>query len=293
MSQIRVLRTAKTTLTRTFYLDEVPTDATGNVVVTIEREDGTAVQSGNATGPVANVYSYVFNGLDVLDRLTVSWAATVGGDAIVLDQDVIEIVGGFYFGLAEARAIDTIFTTPAGLLRYPLDDVKEVRLWTEDEAEQICEQSFVPRFERETLTGIGDRPLRLKWPWLRAVRALLVDGVAYSPTELTALGTDPLGLIRPRFCWPPVYVTGPGNIVVEYEHGLDRPPPDMLRATKTRWRSLMFERKSRSPLPDRSESFTRTEVGLVKYGQETPRTTGIPSVDAVYGRHPSPRPEFG
>lgn len=291
MSIIRVLRTAKTTLSRTFYLDEVATDATGNVVVTITREDGTVVQGPtNATGPDANhVYTLPFQGSDTLDRLTVTWAATVAGDAVILDQDVMDITGGFYFGLAEARSVDVVFGTAAGLLRYPLADVIEVRAQTEDECELICGQSFVPRFEREILTGDGDRPLRLRWPWLRKVRALTVQGVAATAPQLADIGADPLGLIRTVGGWP----AGNGNIVVEYEHGLNRPPTDLVRAARVRWRSLMFERRTRSPLPNRSESYERTEAGLVKYGKETPFGTGIPSVDAVYGRHLSPRPEWG
>jgi hypothetical protein len=218
--------------------------------------------------------------------LDVVWAATVGGDAIILDQDVIEVVGGFAFGLAEARSIDVVF---ANTSRYPTEDVVEVRLWTEDEAEQICGQAFVPRFERETLTGFGDRPLRLTHPHLRKVRALIIDGVATAAADIAAVGADPLGLIRTGREWP----VATGSVVAEYEHGLDRPSPDMVRAMKTRWRSLMFERKTRSPLPDRSEAFTRTEVGLVRYGQEGADATGIPAVDAVYARHASPRPGWG
>jgi hypothetical protein len=283
VSSIRVLRTAKTTLSRAFFLDEVPTDATGPVTVAITREDGTAVQAGTALGPDGNhSYSFTFQGSDVLDRLNVAWSATVGGDAIIIDQDVIEIVGGFYFGLAEARAIDVVFSNTA---RYPTADVVEVRAQTEDEAEQIMGQAFVPRYERELVTAYGDRPLRLSHPWLRAVRAIYIDG--YPVPDAAWLPPDPLGLIRGD------WFGGVSAVDVEYEHGLDRPPPDVVRAAKTRWRSLMFERTTRSPLPDRSEAFTRSEVGLVKYGQEGPYATGIPSVDAAYARHGSPRPEFG
>jgi hypothetical protein len=285
---VRVLRTSKTTLQRAFYLDEVATDATGAVQVTVTRDDGTVLQSGAATGPDVNhQYSYLFNGSDVVDRVTVSWSATVGGDAVILDQDVIEIAGGFYFGLAEARQVDAVF---ANTVKYPTADVVEVRTQTEDEAEIITGQAFVPRFEREVLTGTGDRPLRLRWPRLRKVRALTVGGSAFTSTQLAGIGPDPLGLIRTLGTWP---WWGVGNVVVEYEHGMDRPPPDVVRAAKTRWRSLMFERRTRTPLPDRSEAFARTEAGLVKYGQEGADATGIPAVDAVYARWMNPRPGFG
>lgn len=303
MATIRVLRTAKTTLSRTFYLDEVATDASGSVAVAITREDGTAVQSGNATGPVSDVYSFVFQGSDVLDRLIVTWSGTFGGDAIVLDQDVIEVVGGFYFGLSEARSIDSVFGPPNGSTRYPTADVIDVRTETENEAERICGQAFVPRFERETLSGRPhDRHLRLHWPNLRKVRAVTVNGTAFTSDQLTALGPDPLGILRPArsFWWfwddrnyGSWWPYGQGNIVVEYEHGLDRAPVEVVRAAKLRWKSLMFERKSRSPLPDRSERLQTSEVGTVTLATPTQWTTGIPSVDAVYARYSGARPGFG
>jgi hypothetical protein len=298
VATLRVLRTAKTTLSRTFYLDEVPTSATGSVTVTITREDGTAVQSGAATGPDANqAYTFLFQGSDVIDRLDVAWAATVGGDAIVLDQDVIEVVGGFYFGLSEARNIDAVF---ASTTKYPTADVIDVRIQTEDECERICRQAFVPRFERETLDGHPHiRHLRLAHPRLRKVRALSVNGVAWSSDQITAIGPDRLGVIRPGVSWwwwggfGNFWPYGVGNIVIEYEYGMDRPPTDIVRGAKLRWKSLMFERKSRSPLPDRSERLQTTEVGVVTLATESQWSTGIPSVDAAYSRFPSPRPDFG
>jgi hypothetical protein len=287
-----------------FYLDELPTDATGAVTVSITRENGSAVQSGSATGPDAShAYTFTFQGSDTLDRLTVSWAATVGGDAVVLDQDVIEVVGGFYFGLAEARNIDAVFLNTA---RYPTADVVDVRRDTEDEAERICEQAFVPRFERETLSGRPREPhLRLKWPLLRKVRALTVGTTVWTSDQLTAIGSDPLGIIRPGRAWwwlggiDPLYQYasywpyGNGNIVIEYEHGMDRPPSDIVRGAKLRWKSLMFERKSRSPLPSQTERSQTTEQGVTTLAIEGQKSTGIPTTDACYSRWLSPRPDFG
>jgi hypothetical protein len=300
MSTVRVLRTAKTTLTRVFYLDEVPTSANGAVSVRITREDGTLVQAGDASGPdVDDAYSFTFNGSDTLDRLNVSWTMTLGGDPMILDQDSIEVVGGFYFGLAEARKIDSVF---ANATRYPTADVIDVRLQTESECERICRQAFVPRFERETLDGHPNvRHLRLRWPNLRKVRALSVNGVPWTDDRLALVGADRLGIIRPGNDWywwfgggyGSVWPWGVGNIVVEYEHGLDRPPAEIVQAAKLRWKSLMFERKSRSPLPDRSERLQTSEVGTISIASPGLWTTGIASVDAVYQGYPSPRPDFG
>jgi hypothetical protein len=282
----RVLRTAKATLTRTFYLDEVATDASGTVGVAVTREDGTVVQSATILAPDANHgYSFTFQGSDDLDRLNLTWVATVGGDAIVLDQDVIEVVGGFFLGLGDIRNnIDPVFKDQN---RYPTTDLIERRIEVENEFERICEQAFVPRFEREILSGPRSGPVRLKWPRLRRVRAISVGGVAYLPGALTAYGADPLGLLRHPSGWP----AGTGNVIVEYEHGLDRPPTDIVRAFKLRMKSFLLT--SKSPLPDRAERIATTEIGLVQLAIAGRDQTGIPEVDAALSRWLTPRPSFG
>jgi hypothetical protein len=287
VSLYRVLRTAKATLTRTFYLDEVATDASGVVGVSVTREDGTVVQAVNASGPsAAHEYSFTFQGSDSLDRLDLTWTATVGGDAIILDQDVIEVVGGFFLGLGDIREkIDPVFKDTT---RYATQDLIDRRVEVEDEFERICGQAFVPRFERETLSGPEYcRPLKLRWPRLRRVLSVKVGGTAFAASTVNAFGADPLGLLRYDGGWR----WGVGNIVVEYEHGLDRPPADIVRAFKLRMKSFLLT--SRSPLPDRAERIATTEVGLVTLATAGKEQTGIPEVDAALERWRSPRPGFG
>lgn len=290
MSVYRVLRTAKATLTRAFYLDEVATDASGSVSVSVARLDGTVIQGPLvATGPDADhSYSFTFDGRDVLDELTVEWSATVGGDAIVLDQDVIQVVGGFYLGLGDIRnKVDPVFKNTE---RYPTQDLIDRRLEVEDEFERICGQAFVPRFCREVLSGPrwDTAPLKLTWPRLRRVRAVTVGTTVLDQDALDAFGADALGLLRrSNGAW----TYGTGNIVVEYEHGLDRPPADIARVAKLRLKSLLLA--SKSPLPDRAERIATTDIGLVQLAIATKETTGIPDVDAALARWPSPRPGFG
>lgn len=286
MAVYRVLRTAKATLSRTFYLDEVATPATGPVVVSITRPDGTVVQSGNASDLGDGAYSYDFAGRDVVDELTVSWSLTIGGDAVVLDQDRIEVVGGFFFGLSEGRAVDKVL---ADTTKFPTADLIERRTETEDECERITGQAWVPRFCRETVSGDGSGVLRLSWPLIRSVRAVVVGGVAYAAPVVAALGASDLGLLHRAAGWP----AGHRNIVVEYEHGNDRPTSEIVRASKLRFKSLALE--GRSALPDRAERVVTVDQagGSIVYGQPTAEKTGIPAVDAVYARYPSPVPGFG
>jgi hypothetical protein len=288
MGLFRVLRTARATLTRAFYLDEVATPASGAVDVTITRQDGTAFQTASIPTPdVNNGYSFTFNGSDSIDELDLTWTATVGGDAIILDQDLIQVVGGFIMGLADIRGIDSKFRGTSGTAQYPTSTLIEKRIEVEDEFERICGQAFVPRYARETLSGTGRRELVLKWPLLRKVISVKVGGTAYSAGVVNAFGADELGILRYEPGWP----VGVGNVVVEYEHGQDRYPTGLVRVGKLRLKSLLLTQQS--PLPDRAERIATTETGIVMLAVAGQDTTGIPEVDAELARNPSPRPEFG
>jgi hypothetical protein len=288
VATIRVLRTAKATLSRTFYLDEVGTPATGAVSVSVTRLDGTIVQSVSATGPDAgNAYSFTFQGSDVLDELVLTWSATIGGDAVVLDSDVIEVAGGFYFGLAEARAIDSAL---ANVTKYPTALLVDARVATEDECELITGQAWVPRFCRETLSGDGSGRLRASHTMIRAVRAITVNGSAWSGAA--ALGFSDTGMIySDSGSFAPSRMQGSRNVVVEYEHGHDRPRPDILRGAKIRFKSIALSGKS--ALPDRAERLVTVDAGTVFLASPAVDKVGIPEVDAAYARAPSPRPGFG
>ncbi len=291
MATLRVLRTSKATLTKTLFLDEAGTDATGNVVVTVTRLDGTAVESGNATGPDANhQYSYLFGGRDLLDELVVTWAATVSGDAVVLDQDRLQVVGGFLFSLTEGRSADPVLSN---MTTYPTATLVEKRVRVETDAERICGQAFVPRFRRRVLDGTGHASLPTGDPWLRAVRAITVTppgGVAavWSAGQLANVIPGDDGTLTLVGGWWPY---GRRNVIAEYEYGLDTPPVDVADVSKTHFKSLLLAR--RSPLPDRAERIAVTDLGTVLLAQPVVDKTGLPEVDAVYARHPPPIPGFG
>lgn len=292
MAEVRVLRTAKATLVRTFYLDEAGTPATGDVVVTVTRLDGTLVHTASAVGPdIDGAYAYTFPGLDVLDELQVAWAATVGGDDIVLDQDRIEIVGAFYFSLTEARSADQVLSNVA---RYPTAQLVEKRIEAETECERITGQAWVPRFCREVLSGPARGPLALKWPHIRAIRSVTLNGYAWLPADVLALEFTDQGLLRANSRgWGSTLGAGARNVVVEYEHGHDHPTPDIRRAAKLHFKSLMLA--NRSQLPDNAERVVAATAdgGSTVYRAPSVGRTGIPAVDAVYGAVSDPRPGFG
>lgn len=290
MTILRVLRTAKATISKSFYLDETETDATGSVSVAVTRLDGTTVESGNATGPTAGVYSYTFGGRDVLDELVVTWSATVGGDAIVLDQDTIEVVGGFYFGLAEGRDFDAALSSTT---KYPVSDLIEKRMLVEDEAERICGQAFVPRFRRATVNGTGSTALIMPDPLIRSIRAVTIGNVTFSPSDAALVGFSDAGMVYLSQGWITGVPAGKKNVTIEYEHGRDRPSIGMVNAAKLRFKSRLLAKTTQ--MPDRAERQITVDAqgGSVVYGSASELKTGIPEVDAEYARWPSPRPGFG
>jgi len=304
MARLRVLRTAKATLTKTLYVDETATPSTVPVAVTVSRLDGTVVQSTTASGPDAdNAYSFVFSGSDVLDNLVVAWSATINSDAVVLDNDQIEVVGGFFWSIAEARASDPSLTNAT---KYPTDYMIEKRMETEDEAERICSQAFVPRFAREVLDGNAQGYIRCRNPLIRTVRKV---SIRQSPSsafvDLTAdqllnvvPGDDGVlrldgGLYWPTtgFWWGGFWPMGRRNVIVEYEHGMDYPPPDVVRGSKIRFKSMVLMKNA--ALPDRAEKVATSETGIVTYSSPAEDRTGLPETDAAYARHMSPVPGFG
>lgn len=274
MSLVRVLKTSKVTLTHTFYADGAATDASGNVTVTVKRLDGAAVESGTATKPggTTGVYTWSLLASADLDVWTVDWSGSIGGATIVA-RDQAEHVGEFLFGLAEVAAE---YNLPAAT--YPAAMLAEKRIDVEQECERICRQAFVPRFERETLSGNDSPRLTVKHPLLRALRAVLVDGVAWSAPDVAAVALSEHGVLtRPAGAiWP----AGSGNIVVEYEHGWDYPPETIREAGMLRLRSKLTRPKS--GVPDRTSSFTTPEGSVYRLTLPGPESTGIPDVDGAY-----------
>lgn len=274
MSVIRVLVTTQVTLSRTFVVDEVPTDAAGDVTVTVKRLDGTTVDSATATHPGdPGLYRYVLPAQSTVDVLTVDWSGTVGGSAVTV-RDVVEVVGGFLFGLSEARAEHASSLTPQ---RYSTATLAAKRIWVEQECERICGRAMVPRFARLALDGSGRDALVTPHLLLRTVRAVTVDGTAWTAGQLAnVVPTDSGVIYLTSGTWP----AGRRNIVVEVEHGEDVPPLEVAEAALTRFRSAVTAGKSN--IPDRALSYTVMQGGVYRLATPAADRTGIPTVDAAY-----------
>lgn len=288
MTLLRVLKTASTLLTRTFFLDEAATDSSTTPTVATTRLDGTAVAAGTGSathpGPLG-VYQFTLPGGPTspasaawqLDSLQIAWTGTLGG-ALVTLTDTVEVVGGFFFGLGELRTVHKTLSSPTA---YPTSLLAAKRIQVEQECERICRQAFVPRFAREVLSGRDTDRLGLKNMMVRRVRSVTVSGVAWSaPTVATVVPTDSGLLVLPGGAvWP----AGVGNIVVEYEHGLDQPPEEVKDAAMLRLRTVV--NRPTSGIPDRVQSYTAQDGGTYVQAVSSRQKTGVFDVDGVYERY--------
>jgi hypothetical protein len=285
MSLVRVLVTTEVTLTHTFYVDEVATDLAAACTVTLKRLDGTVVVTGPATHPgPAGVYTFAVPEQATVDLLTMDWSGTLAG-AVVSVRDYVEVVGGFLFGLAEARQKHPSL---ANIATYPSSLLASKRIEVEQECERICRRAFVPRFARIRLSGNDTERLPLPWNLQmgggsegRVVRAASISGTVMSAPDVAALGITEYGVIkRPGGAvWP----SGTGNIIVEYEHGWDYPPADLAEANILRLRSAIAS--TLSGIPDRAISFAVAEGGTFRLSTPSKQQTGIPDVDGTYEKY--------
>lgn len=271
---IRILVTAQVTLTKTFTVDETLTDAAGAVTVTATHGDGTTVVGSpfTATHTTTGTYTMVLPGQTTLDRITLTWTGTVAG-AVVSQVDHVEIVGGFLFNLSDAR---TNYNLPAQ--KYPTAVLAAARTRVEIEAERICRQAFVPRYRRAVCSGNGSTTLRVPDNIVRSVRTVTVAGVALAGADLTAVGWSDSGTLTRAATWP----TGVRNIVVEYEHGWDEPPPDLSDAAMSRLRTILV--RPGSGVPARAQSYTTSDGSSFRLSSADRRHTGDMDVDATYER---------
>jgi hypothetical protein len=283
LSRVAVHRAA--TLTHTWYVGETPTDPTGTPTYAIVDANGTAVSSGNATvvGGSSGQTTAPLAAQSLMRHLTVTWVATVAGGSVT-EVDYVEVVGGFFFTLAEGRASNSALSSTS---TYPTAALEAARLEVEVECEEICDRAFVPRYRRVVVDGSGTGDLALGVADVRSIRrAAMADSPDGTFTDLTAAQLAAVA-VRPdrtlRRTDGNVWTEGTANIVVEVEYGLDRPPVDLVDGSQIRFRTLLTRPKS--AIPDRAQSFVVGEGGTFRIAQPGPWETGIPEVDAAYDRY--------
>lgn len=284
----QILVATPATLTGRFYdQDGELAEPSSTVTVSVTAADGTVVlPSGTATTTGTTGVRTV--GITAaqnsrLDLLTATWT-----DGSTTRTTTIEVVGGYYASVRAIRDADDVL---ADTRKYPAALVVEARRRVESEFEDFCGVSFVPRYRRWRMAGTGTQALQLPDRMLRSVRKVRDYGLGISTSsyydltaaQLAAIPASPEGVAyRTDGLW---FWKGTDNVVIDYEHGYDRPPTDLQGAFMLRVRDLL-NRHNRG-VPDRATTFT-SDVGgtysLLVAGRGG-SLTGIPDVDVVLKRY--------
>ena len=276
------------TLTGKFYdQDGELTEPASTVTVTVTAADGTVVlPAGTATtAGTTGVRTVDLTAADNdrLDLLTVEWT-----DGSSTRTTHVEVVGGYYASVRAIRDADDVLSDTR---KYPAALITEARRRVEAEFEDFCGVSFVPRYRRWRMSGAGNQALQLPDRMLRKVRKVRDYGLGisvasyydFTAAQLAAIPASPEGIAwRTDGLW---FWKGTDNVVIDYEHGYDRPPADLQGAFMLRVRDLL-NRHNRG-VPDRATTFT-SDVGgtysLLVAGRGG-SLTGIPDVDVVLKRY--------
>jgi len=290
----RVAKSAPATLTHTFVVGETPTDAAGAVTVTLTDLNGTViVNAATATHGTTGVYTYAMAGQAALSKYSVAWTGTFTGSAVT-ETDYVEIVGGFFFNLADARSSDPSLSDAS---RFSTAALTSSRQEVEDEVEMICDRAFVPRYRRAVLDGSGSPDILLtdfRWAAegrsaadVRTIRSATIAPlvgqtfVALTTQQLAALTVTADGMLR-RVDGD-IWTEGVQNVIVEYEYGLPAPASELVRATLVRLRDRLSI--PLTGISERASSFTAVDGGTYRLDMPGAFKTGLPMVDAVYSRY--------
>lgn len=287
----KVLRNTAATLSVTFYNGTSAVEADGVVTVTAKKADGTTLLSTNATNdPAVGVYTVVLPPQASLNLLTLQWTGSFTGTPITIESNV-EIVGGFYFSLAELRAYDS---TLANTTKYPNDLLALARDQVEAEFEDICHRAFVPRFYRETgvVMDADEEMLWLEKPEINTFTAFKLNNVDYLSWVTAGFFArdkfSPHGVRVYRdalniFAYDWYFYNSP--VVVEYEYGMKTVPvPIKQKALK---RAKQFLAGLNTTIDERALTMTLPDIGTINLATPGQRgsETGVPDIDVVLQRY--------
>lgn len=248
----RILRNTAPIVQGTFSVDGTPTNA-GTVTAKITREDGTVLRSGaSTTSSATGVYDLPLLSTETaaLDVLAIDWTGTIGGQPQTV-RTYVELVGGYLFPMADARALTPLDNTT----KYPSATVLAARTLAEDALEWACGVPFVPRYFRDKFDGTGDTDLFLaRFPRPLSIDSATIDGVA---ADLTSLELYPEG-------WaylPNGWTQGRRNVVLKGSYGWQAPPPRVGRACLLLAKRILVD----TPISDRVTSISSQVDGSTQF----------------------------
>lgn len=204
----------------------VDVDAATSMMVTIYNGAGAVVAGPTAaTKTTTGTYQYVAASTltATLDQYRVPWEWTQDVSAHKATS-YYEVVGAYYFSLAEAREL-------AGMTTPTAQQITDARERIEELIESKCGVAFVPRGRRAVFYGRGHQSLSLGDWFVREIYSLsILDGAvttAYGVSELADLAFGSRQLFRKdgtAFPW------GSRNISSHYAYGMSEPPEPVKRA---------------------------------------------------------------
>jgi len=279
----RVLRNTAATARITFYDGDGPAEADGAVTVTVTKGDGSTLLSTSATNEVeVGEYSVVIPPQATLNFLTLTWSGTFSGTAITVESNV-EIVGGFFFSIAELRAYDKALQNTD---RFTDEDLMEARREVETEFEDICGRAFVARYFREEAMA-PDPEASLLWtekPEVHNLITITVDTVDHSDWDVYFKRDkySPRALV---VCTGAQSIFSAEDITMEYEYGMKNVPiPIRQKALKRAKQTLIGQN---STVDERATTMLIPDVGTVNLATPGLRgsETGVPDIDVVLSRY--------
>ena len=277
----------------TFYdsVNEVATDASGSVTVTITASDGTtSYGSGTATHGATGVYTFNWTPTTLDTAVTISWTGTLPQGVTTYTQ-TCDIVGAWPFTIADLRSFHPEFTDTT---QYTAATLQDARVAALDIANRRLPTSLVPKFHRHTAVGrdltltqsanqqYGGR-LQLMLPHRRVtnLKKLTIDGVTQSLTNITVNAQSGIVLGINAGYYSSTFVNDSSVVVAEYEYGYTRTPqefvqPLMLAATQWALPNVLSPRITG----------IANDFGMQRVAQPTVAgSTGIPDLDAAIAAH--------
>ncbi len=213
----------------------------------------------------------------LVDDLDVTW--TVNGTE---HKRNVAVVGAMYFAISDAATIAELADDSSEL---NAERKRRARMIAEAELERITERAFVPRFNSETFHNDHRLDTIVLNTWdireIIAVAELDFDGNVtkqWTVEEIAELDVDSegdAGIIR--------RLVGDfriGRTRIDYRHGLDLPPGDLVDALIQRW--VYWLTHPSSGIPDRAISYSSEEGSTFRLATPDAIHTGDPHVDAVY-----------
>jgi hypothetical protein len=251
---IQALKGTSVTVTETFQVDGAPIDLDAGVpMVAALFPDGTAltpapVASGAWTGRTTGQYRIVLDQqpeVTYLDPIT--WVGTIGGKQQTLYSQV-EWIGALLFTLDALRKVKVAGGTPfADTALFPSSLLLDRRAEVTDDFEARTGWSFIPRFARQVLDGDGRCELILDHLKCTRLLSVTVNGIVQPVGNYTL---DRSGVLRAtsNYMASGIFQPGVGNVVVENQHGWDRPPAAISSAALARTAMLLLPSQAGSTM---------------------------------------------